>query len=358
MRFRPAAVLLSVLASFPALAFAQEPGQGHALDAGINLGWAAGIVASDGGVTPANAVELGGDLTRAQEHVAAFRALLSVPPYDPAPFVAVERAIARLSSRIGGMGRAEAAREIAQIHGNLRSALSVFLSARTRRLVASPTCDSAILDVGFHFGEGQTSIQRGDAAGERRARDRLRRAIESGEQAARRLGCPFAGAAYRGLPMMTSPSADSYERALPTAQADTRRGRATRTGLTMTLDASTFAPAVARAPVDGPVARPPQAAPPRAAEAARPDISCPWSSSYGEIHWSDGWYGNRTKTLRGSLSREGDRWVFRGTWARTNGSRTGAVLFTFDSATSFRGYWTEGASGTQRTWTGSGSCGG
>ena len=91
-------------------------------------------------------------------------------------------------------------------------------------------------------------------------------------------------------------------------------------------------------------------------EVPKPDLSCPWSSSYGNIHWGSGYYGSKTRTISGKLAKEGGKWVYRGTWGRTNGSRTGGVVFTFNGANSFTGFWTEGSSGKQTKWTGSGKC--
>ncbi len=226
MSSRLVAVLCTLLTTLglPALAAAQGDAQRHILDAGINLGWAVGIVQSDGGVTAANQAEIGGDLARARAHVAALRQQVSSPPYDRSRFSAVERQIGQLANRIGGMGQGEATQQLHQVRANLRDALRVFLSARTGRLEQSPTCDSAILDVGFYFGQGHTSSQRGNTAGERRARDYLRRAIDAGEASSRRLACPFGGAGYRGLPMMSTPTPPAYAQSLPRAQQITAPG--------------------------------------------------------------------------------------------------------------------------------------
>ncbi|MCW5520552.1 hypothetical protein J1N09_11920 [Aureitalea sp. L0-47] len=88
----------------------------------------------------------------------------------------------------------------------------------------------------------------------------------------------------------------------------------------------------------------------------QPDLSCAWSSTYGKIHWGEGYYGSTTKTISGKLFKKEGVWVYEGTWGRTNSSRSGKVVFTFTSATSFKGYWTEGNSGKNTTWTGSGDC--
>lgn len=91
-------------------------------------------------------------------------------------------------------------------------------------------------------------------------------------------------------------------------------------------------------------------------EVPPPDLSCPWPSTYGMIHWDAGYYGSKTKTLSGDLIQENGRWQYRGTWGRTNSARAGTVVFTFESPTSFSGYWIEGTSGKKTKWSGSGRC--
>ena len=89
--------------------------------------------------------------------------------------------------------------------------------------------------------------------------------------------------------------------------------------------------------------------------ATRPNLDCEWSSSYGAIHWREGYYGSRSKTLQGNLTNENGTWVYRGVWGRANSSRSGNVVFRFETATTFTGYWTEG-SGRETRWTGSSTC--
>ena len=91
-------------------------------------------------------------------------------------------------------------------------------------------------------------------------------------------------------------------------------------------------------------------------EVPRPDLSCAWSSTYGGIYWSKGYYGNETKTIRGKLAQENGIWVYRGTWGRTNSSKAGKVEFRFTSANSFTGFWTSNGSTTKYSWSGSGDC--
>ena len=91
-------------------------------------------------------------------------------------------------------------------------------------------------------------------------------------------------------------------------------------------------------------------------EVPPPDLSCPWNSPFGKIYWNQGYYGNKTKTIRGKLKKVDGKWVYEGTWGRTNSNRSGKVRFTFNSATSFTGYYTHSTSTKQNAWRGSGSC--
>jgi len=91
---------------------------------------------------------------------------------------------------------------------------------------------------------------------------------------------------------------------------------------------------------------------------AQPDLTCVWGSTYGLINWQEGWYGNKTKTISGSLSLEGDKYVYRGRWGRTNDTKkSGTVVFNFGSNSSFIGHYTSGNSTTKTQWTGQGACG-
>ena len=47
-----------------------------------------------------------------------------------------------------------------------------------------------------------------------------------------------------------------------------------------------------------------------------------------------------------------DAGINRGTWGRTDSTRSGTVVFTFDTPASFTGYWTNGSSGSRTRWTG------
>ena len=88
----------------------------------------------------------------------------------------------------------------------------------------------------------------------------------------------------------------------------------------------------------------------------KPNLSCAWKSTYGNIYWGDGYYGSSSNTLSGELIQRGEKWVFEGTWGRVGSSRWGRVFFTFNSPTSFIGYWTEGEGTNQTKWEGTGEC--
>lgn len=90
--------------------------------------------------------------------------------------------------------------------------------------------------------------------------------------------------------------------------------------------------------------------------AGKPDLSCPWKSSYGDINWNEGYYSTRSKTIGGRLYQQNGQWVYEGTWGRSGSTRSGRVFFTFTSPTEFTGYWSEGSSNRQTKWTGSGQC--
>lgn len=91
-------------------------------------------------------------------------------------------------------------------------------------------------------------------------------------------------------------------------------------------------------------------------DAEKPNLNCVWDSSYGDIHWAEGYYGSPDKTLAGELVMENGEWVFKGTWGRKSGGRWGTIRFVFESPTRFSGYWTEGDGTRQTRWTGSGDC--
>jgi hypothetical protein len=96
--------------------------------------------------------------------------------------------------------------------------------------------------------------------------------------------------------------------------------------------------------------------PPVPGASGKPDLSCAWKSTYGDIHWSEGYYGSPYKTISGELVQRNGTWMFEGQWGRNGGSGWGKVVFTFSSPTEFTGYWTEKDGTSQTAWTGSGEC--
>lgn len=89
----------------------------------------------------------------------------------------------------------------------------------------------------------------------------------------------------------------------------------------------------------------------------KPNLSCAWSSSYGDIHWNEGYYSTTTKKISGRLFERNGTWFYEGTWSEINIVKsTGKVFFEFTSPTEFKGYWTEDGSSAQGNWTGSGNC--
>ena len=88
-----------------------------------------------------------------------------------------------------------------------------------------------------------------------------------------------------------------------------------------------------------------------------PDYSQIWSSTYGDIHWGSGYYGNRTKTIsRGNGQWDGttNQYVAQGRWGRTTSDYSGGWRFTFDSVCSFTGVWWRDTDPSEEFgWTGS-----
>lgn len=90
----------------------------------------------------------------------------------------------------------------------------------------------------------------------------------------------------------------------------------------------------------------------------RPALDRIFSSNYGDIHWSENYYGTPSKTIH-PVSTEWDPaaqvWIVRGNWGRTNGSSSGGFEFRFDSPCSFAGWWwyAGGARKGSPNWTGS-----
>ncbi|MEM7443918.1 MAG: hypothetical protein AAF414_11375 [Pseudomonadota bacterium] len=90
----------------------------------------------------------------------------------------------------------------------------------------------------------------------------------------------------------------------------------------------------------------------------RPDIDQVFTSTYGDIHWREGYYNIRNNTLEiediyEDLDRAG--WVVEGSWGRQNDpDYRGGFEFLFSSACQFAGtWWNSGEEpGTAANWTG------
>jgi hypothetical protein len=90
----------------------------------------------------------------------------------------------------------------------------------------------------------------------------------------------------------------------------------------------------------------------------KPDLSKAWKSnqSYGDIHWVQGWYGNKTKTItinKQYWDNSEKKYVVEGKWARTTGLSNGGFKFFFDSPNNFSGkWWYSTAPTTKNVWGG------
>lgn len=95
----------------------------------------------------------------------------------------------------------------------------------------------------------------------------------------------------------------------------------------------------------------------------RPNLSSPWPSQFGPIHWPGaldrpgptvGFYGEPNKTITGSLreDKSDGTYFFVGRWGRRDSNAGGALRFNFDgSGRAFSG-WYESTDGTRKPWTG------
>ena len=324
-------------------ASAQSPARLQIMNAGINLGWTSGIIETEG-VTAENITEIGANLANATNAITALVPLIEVPPYDTDAFVKVNVELNLLSGKIGGMPRDKAAHEISAIYLRLQSALRVYYSARTSKLTKGGTCDASTLDVGYYFGQGHTSLQRGNLTLERKSRGSMMSSIHTGAKVAKSLPCVFPSDEYLSAPVLDKPSVITYAESLAVIQNVAENGTLP-TGVA--LDPAEKIPtavAPSSAPMTPLTTNPPSPpsdnkTPP--ASTARPDLSKPWSSSWGSIHWDEGYYSTKTKTLTGKLVKINERWVFFGRWGRSDSDRSGQVMFTFKSPTAFEGYYTE-----------------
>ena len=81
---------------------------------------------------------------------------------------------------------------------------------------------------------------------------------------------------------------------------------------------------------------------PAPTEAFKPDLSRPWSSTWGDIHWGEGFYEIPNKTIE--IARQ--HWdgmegvyIVEGRWGRQEGDEQGGYRFVFRSACRFEGRW-------------------
>lgn len=206
-----------MLLALPTASAAQSLERLHILNAGINLGWVSGIVETEG-VTPANIAEIGIDLANATAAISALVPLIADPPYDSSTFVEVNKSIAELSARIGGMTKTQAEAEIGRIQSRMTSALRVFLSGRTGTLQIGGTCDSATFEAAYHFGRGHTAIQRGNLALERSARQTYFHRVHTGREIAASNPCEFPSDAYLSAPFLPDPTPATYAATLAVIQ--------------------------------------------------------------------------------------------------------------------------------------------
>ncbi|MDT0557763.1 hypothetical protein RM697_03845 [Ichthyenterobacterium sp. W332] len=96
----------------------------------------------------------------------------------------------------------------------------------------------------------------------------------------------------------------------------------------------------------------------RESDVVMPDLSCTWSSKFGDINWLAGWYSSTSKSISGKLTLENGKWIYVGTWKwLTNNVDYGKVRFEFDeTGTKFSGYYTRKTGTSQYKWHGSGNC--
>ncbi len=92
----------------------------------------------------------------------------------------------------------------------------------------------------------------------------------------------------------------------------------------------------------------------------KPDLRRVWKSipaSYGDIHWTEKWYGNDKKTIEISKRYWDDgvgKYIVEGKWGRAgNPKHKGEFKFEFDSPCTFSGHWWyTGSENQQQGWKG------
>lgn len=172
--------------TWPTTAWANDT-QRLIVDAGLNLGlWQAQVERFG---TPSTDPSQVGYATNAFAAVDLVRQRLR-PPFADLDLGSVLDAITRHPERTADWPARQRAVDVAQIHDRYRTRLSVaYLS--TAGIYATPTCDAAFLDVGYHLGRAQMAAFAGDGALLANARSMLLQAIRTGLDAARDLGCGF-----------------------------------------------------------------------------------------------------------------------------------------------------------------------
>ncbi len=152
--------------------------QEHILNAAINLGWVAGVIEYQG-ITPENIGYLSNRMNDAAAHVMEIAYLLE-PPYTGIDLSGILDSIYYWASRTSSMNRSHVVAYISNVYADLRQAMSIYLDARTQRLVWDSTCDSQYAAVGFFFGRANIAGISGDMSGLNSHISSMRQAIQVG----------------------------------------------------------------------------------------------------------------------------------------------------------------------------------
>jgi len=89
------------------------------------------------------------------------------------------------------------------------------------------------------------------------------------------------------------------------------------------------------------------------APAIKPNISSPWESDFGLIHWNENYYDTPDKTIVGRvIGNARDGYVYRGTWGRAGSVAQRSVVFQFTrNGLQFNGTYTA-SNGEKKEWKG------
>lgn len=86
-----------------------------------------------------------------------------------------------------------------------------------------------------------------------------------------------------------------------------------------------------------------------------PNLGQPWNSQFGPINFQEGIYdfvNTESKLIQGSLTLEGNSWVYNGTWGRDGSPNKYPLKFVFaDDGLSFQGTY-ETKTGEKKAWNG------